>query len=81
MDFQATKDFTVYNDFKLSARINLLNAFNFKNYSSYIYGGPDESGNYFGTGGRLDTSYVGLNTTGDINYVPRTVTFEIGAKF
>jgi hypothetical protein len=29
----------------------------------------------------LDTSYVGLNTTGDINYVPRTVTFEIGAKF
>ncbi|ELQ07232.1 TonB-dependent receptor [Xanthomonas translucens] len=81
VDFQATKDFTVYNDFKLSARINLLNAFNFKNYSSYIYGGPDESGNYFGTGGRLDTSYVGLNTTGDINYVPRTVTFEIGAKF
>ncbi|WP_045757539.1 TonB-dependent receptor [Xanthomonas albilineans] len=81
VDFQATKEFTVYNDVKLSARINLLNAFNFKNYSSYIYGGPNGTGDYFGTGGRLDTSYVGLNRTGDINYVPRTVTFEVGAKF
>ena len=81
VDFQASKDFKVYNDFKLSARINLLNAFNFKNYSTYAYGGPNGSGNYYGAGGQLDTSYVGLNTTGDIEYVPRTVTFEIGAKF
>ncbi|MFC6840158.1 TonB-dependent receptor [Xanthomonas theicola] len=73
VDFQASKDFTVYNDFKLSARINLLNAFNFKNYASYVYNG-------FGSNGRLDPN-ITINKTGDISYVPRTVTFEIGAKF
>lgn len=81
VDFQATKEFTVYRDFKMSARINVLNAFNFKNYSSYVYGGPNGTGNYFGSNGQLDTSYVELNTSGDISYVPRTVTFEIGMKF
>ncbi|UYB52321.1 TonB-dependent receptor [Xanthomonas sp. AM6] len=73
VDFQASKDFTVYNDFKLSARVNLLNAFNFKNYSSYAYNG-------FGTNGRFDPN-ITINDTGEILYVPRTVTFEIGAKF
>ncbi|MDV0438392.1 TonB-dependent receptor domain-containing protein [Xanthomonas sacchari] len=73
VDFQATKDFTVYNDFKLTARVNLLNAFNFKNYSSYSY-------NDFGSDGRFDPN-ITINKTGDIMYVPRTVTFEIGAKF
>jgi len=73
VDFQATKEFTVYNDFKLSARVNLLNAFNFKNYSSYAYNG-------FGSNGRFEPD-ITINDTGDINYVPRTVTFEIGAKF
>ncbi|WP_369941467.1 TonB-dependent receptor domain-containing protein [Xanthomonas medicagonis] len=73
VDFQASKDFTVYNDFKLSARINLLNAFNFKNYSSYVYNG-------WGSEGRFDPD-ITINKTGEINYVPRTVTFEIGAKF
>ncbi|QNH19028.1 membrane protein [Xanthomonas sp. SS] len=73
VDFQASKDFSVYNDFKLSARINLLNAFNFKNYSSYAYNG-------FGTNGSFDPD-ITINRTGEINYVPRTVTFEIGAKF
>ncbi|MFT4249412.1 MAG: TonB-dependent receptor [Pseudomonas sp.] len=73
VDFQATKEFTVAGDFKLSARINLLNAFNFKNYSSYAY-------NSFGSDGVYDPD-ITINTTGDILYVPRTVTFEIGAKF
>ncbi|GHH57868.1 TonB-dependent receptor domain-containing protein [[Pseudomonas] boreopolis] len=73
VDFQATKEFTVYKDFKMSARINLLNAFNFKNYSSYVYNG-------FGSGGTYDPD-ITINRTGDIMYVPRTVTFEIGAKF
>ncbi|WP_434031974.1 TonB-dependent receptor [[Pseudomonas] boreopolis] len=73
VDFQATKEFTVYKDFKMSARINLLNAFNFKNYSSYVYNG-------FGSGGTYDPD-ITINRTGEILYVPRTVTFEIGAKF
>ena len=73
VDFQATKEFAVYNDFKLSARINLLNAFNFKNYSSYAYNG-------WGSNGNFDPD-ITINKTGDINYFPRTVNFEIGAKF
>ncbi|MBO9872930.1 MULTISPECIES: TonB-dependent receptor [Xanthomonas] len=73
VDFQASKDFTVYKDFKLSARVNLLNAFNFKNYNTYVY-------NDFGSNGRYDPN-ISINKTGDIMYVPRTVTFEIGAKF
>ena len=60
-------------DIKLSARVNLLNAFDFKNYASYAYNG-------FGSNGRFDPDLT-INSTGDILYVPRTVTFEIGAKF
>lgn len=73
VDFQASKEFTVFNDFKLSARVNLLNAFNFKNYASYVY-------NSFGSDGRLQPD-ITINRIGDINYVPRTVTFELGMKF
>ncbi|HBK46418.1 MAG TPA: hypothetical protein DDZ67_08290 [Xanthomonadaceae bacterium] len=73
VDFQATKEFTVAGDFKLSARINLLNAFNFKNYSSYPQNG-------FGANGVFDPD-ITINRSGEILYVPRTVTFEIGAKF
>ncbi len=63
----------MYNDFKLSARVNLLNAFNFNNYTSYVYNG-------FGSNGQFDPD-ITINKTGDINYFPRTVSFEIGAKF
>jgi len=73
VDLQATKDFTVYNDFKLTARVNLLNAFNFKNYASYNY-------NSFGSNGQFRPD-ISINEVGDIDYVPRTLTFEIGAKF
>ena len=73
VDFQATKEFTVYRDMKMSARVNLLNAFNFKNYSSYVYNG-------WGSNGQFDPD-ITINQTGDINYVPRTVTVELGMKF
>lgn len=73
VDFQASKDFTVYKDFKMSARINLLNAFNFKNFNTYVY-------NDFGSGGNYAPD-ITINRTGDILYVPRTVTFEVGMKF
>lgn len=73
VDLQASKEFAVYKDFKLSARINLINAFDFKNYATYSY-------NSFGSNGQLDPD-ISINKTGDINYFPRTVTFEIGAKF
>ncbi|WP_372361721.1 TonB-dependent receptor domain-containing protein [Xanthomonas sp. NCPPB 1325] len=73
VDFQATKEFTVVGDFKMSARVNLLNAFNFKNYSAYAYNG-------FGSNGQFDPD-IAINTSGEINYVPRSVVLELGAKF
>ncbi|MBV6863609.1 TonB-dependent receptor [Xanthomonas euvesicatoria] len=73
VDFQATKEFTVAGDFKLNARVNLLNAFNFKNYSAYAYNG-------FGSNGQFAPD-IAINTSGEINYVPRSVVLEIGAKF
>ena len=73
VDFQASKDFTVAGNVKLSTRVNLLNAFDFKNYSSYAYNG-------FGSNGRFNPDLT-INTSGDILYVPRTVTFEVGLKF
>ena len=73
VDFQATKEFALGGDFKLSARVNLLNAFNFKNYSSFNYNG-------FGNGGIYDPN-VSINKFGDNLYVPRTLTFELGMKF
>ncbi|RXR07216.1 TonB-dependent receptor domain-containing protein [Pseudoxanthomonas composti] len=79
VDFQATKEFNVWRDNKLTARINLLNAFNFKNFDSYRFGGP--GGNYFGANGQLDTSYVTVNRDASIFYFPRTVTLEVGYKF
>ena len=81
VDLQATKEFALGGDTRLTARVNLLNAFNFKNYDSYVYGGPDGRDNYFGEGGRLDTSYVRVNRDAGIFYFPRTLTVELGLKF
>jgi len=73
VDFQATKEFVLGGDYRLYARVNLLNAFNFKNYSSFNYIG-------FGSGGIYDPN-ITINKTGDNLYVPRTLTFEVGFKF
>lgn len=81
VDLQATKEFSLGGDQKLTARVNLLNAFNFKNFDSYIYGGPNGGRDYFGENGQIDTSYVRVNRDASIFYFPRTVTVEIGYKF
>ena len=73
VDFQATKEFTLAGDFKLSARVNLLNAFNFKNYNTFNYLN-------FGSGGIYEPD-ITTNRYGDMLYVPRTLTFELGMKF
>jgi outer membrane receptor protein involved in Fe transport len=72
VDFQATKEFRLWGDTRLSARLNLLNAFNFKNYSSYSWTFPQT--------GNIDPD-VSINRNGDIYYFPRTLTAEIGVKF
>jgi hypothetical protein len=73
VDFQATKEFSLGGDFKLSARVNLLNAFNFKNYNTFNY-------DSFGSGGIYNPS-ISINKFGDNLYVPRTLVFELGMKF
>ncbi len=73
VDFQATKEFSVWGDVKLSARVNLLNAFNFKNYDTFNY-------DSFGSGGVYNPS-ISINKYGDNLYVPRTLVFELGMKF
>ena len=73
VDFQVTKEFSLGGDIKMSARLNLLNAFDFKNYSSYSYNG-------FGSGGQFNPN-VSINKNGDIFYFPRTLTAELSFKF
>ena len=70
VDFQATKHFDVHGlDFY--GRFDLLNVFNFKNYSDLQFANS--------TIGSL--SPIVYNPTGNITFVPRTIKFEIGMKF
>lgn len=70
VDFQATKHFDVHGlDFY--GRFDLLNVFNFKNYSDLMF--PNS------TIGSL--SSITYNPTGNITFVPRTIKFEVGMKF
>ena len=73
MGLVTTKEFSMGGDTKLTIRANLLNAFNFKNYSDYRYNG-------FGSNGQFNPD-VEINEDGDIFYFPRTVNVEVGFKF
>lgn len=73
LDLQATKEFSFGDRFKVSARLNLLNALNYKNYSSFNLISA-------GANGVLDPQ-VEVNRFGDMYYVPRTWSFELGVKF
>lgn len=72
VDFQATKQFQ-FGDFAVTARANLLNAFDFENYSTFNVVSV-------GTGGALDAQ-LEVNKFGDILYVPRTLSFEVSVDF
>lgn len=72
VDLQATKEFRV-GDFGFTARLNLLNAFNYPNYSSFNLVSV-------GSGGTLDP-VVTVNKFGDTYYVPRTITLEVGFNY
>jgi hypothetical protein len=72
VDFQATKEFLI-GDRALTARVNLLNAFDYENYSTFNLISP-------GSGGVLDPT-AEVNEFGDTFYVPRTLSFEVGFRF
>ncbi|MEO9079071.1 MAG: hypothetical protein ABI268_07125, partial [Rhodanobacter sp.] len=73
VDFQATKDFDLGHGLTLYGRFDLLNAFNFKNYTDYLAN--------WGSNGVANPSPLVVNTTGNITFVPRTIKFTVGMKF
>jgi len=72
VDFQATKEF-LFGDYALTARLNLLNAFDYENFSTFNLISP-------GSAGVLDP-VVEVNEFGETFYVPRTLSFEVGFRF
>ena len=71
VDFQATKNFDVGHGVTMYARFDLINAFNFHNLVDYQLnqaGGPGYETATF-------------NPNGNISYYPRTIKFEVGARF
>jgi len=69
VDLQATKTFKMPGETELYARIDIINVFNFDNFSNY---------NYTKSNGKLLASY---NETGDIVGTPRQVKAEVGFRF
>ncbi|MEP6940688.1 MAG: hypothetical protein ABI846_13065, partial [Rudaea sp.] len=73
IDLQATKNFDLTRGMDLYLRFDILNALNFKNYSSTI--------NTWGIDGVLNPNPVVYNKTGDIFGVPRTFKFTLGFRW
>jgi len=71
VDFQATKDFDLTHGMSAYVRFDLLNAFNYKNYSDYSVN--------WGGNGVLNPDPVQYNPNGNITGVPRT--FKLSAGF
>ncbi len=73
IDLQATKNFKVYGSVNAYVRIDLINAFNWNNYSGYL-----ES---WGTNGVLSKRPVVYNPTGDVTGYMRTLRVSLGMNF
>ena len=74
LDLQVTKDFKIADTATIYVRIDLLNAFNYYNYS-------DTFNNWVGPGGQLASNPVTYNPNGNITGVPRTFRLTLGGKF
>ncbi|HKU17895.1 MAG TPA: TonB-dependent receptor, partial [Candidatus Saccharimonadales bacterium] len=73
IDFQVTKNFKIYGNVSGYVRFDLLNAFNWNNYSDYIYN--------YGQNGVVNRIPVTYNPTGNIYGTPREVKLTLGVKF
>lgn len=69
VDLQVTKEFAIGDTWTAYARVDMLNIFNSKNFSSITYRTED---------GRL---IAGYNPVGDITGMPRTFKLEVGLRF
>jgi outer membrane receptor protein involved in Fe transport len=73
IDFQITKNFKIYSNFDGYVRFDLLNAFNWNNYSDYLQN--------YGSNGVLNRTPVTFNPAGNILGTPREVKLTLGIKF
>ncbi|TAL83545.1 MAG: TonB-dependent receptor [Rhodanobacter sp.] len=73
IDFQATKNFKIYNNLDGYVRFDLINAFNWNNTVGYL-----ES---WGSNGVFNKTPVRYNPTGPITGYPRTLRLTMGIKF
>lgn len=73
IDFQVTKNFKIYGNVSGYVRFDLLNAFNWNNYSDYIYN--------YGQNGVVNRIPVTYNPTGNIYGTAREVKLTLGVKF
>ena len=73
VDFQATKTWDLTRGMSMYFRLDILNAFSFKNYSTTI--------NSWNLNGQLNPHAVVYNTNGDIDGVTQTLKFTLGFRF
>lgn len=73
IDLQATKNFDLTRGMSLYFRFDILNAFNYKNYSDYITS--------YGSNGAINRFPVAYNGIGNITGVPRTFKLTAGFRF
>jgi hypothetical protein len=73
IDLQATKDIELPHGTSLYLRFDLLNVFNYKNYSDYITN--------WTSNGVANSDPVAYNRIGNITGVPRTFKFSMGFRF
>ena len=73
LDLQVTKNFEVRDSLSLYVRVDMLNVFNWYNFSDY-------NTNY-GSTGTIPANAVTYNTMGNIIGVPRTFKAQVGLRF
>jgi outer membrane receptor protein involved in Fe transport len=73
LDLQFSKDFALPGSLSLYVRLDLLNVFNWSNFSDY-------NTNY-GSSGQLPPNPVSYNQIGNILGVPRTLKAQLGMRF
>jgi len=72
-DLQLTKNFELHDSLSLYVRVDMLNVFNWYNFSDY-------NSNY-GSTGTIPANAVTYNTAGNIIGVPRTFKAQVGMRF
>ena len=73
IDLSFNKDFDLTRGMSLYLRLDVLNLFNYHNYSDYITN--------YGSNGVLNKYPVSYNSIGNITYVPREYKLSMGFRF